>query len=174
VLGVVLLVAAASWQACAGPDVQAAIAGCTAAIETDRDRRAAAYYNRGIAWRAASQADRAQRDDAALDKAIADYDAAIRLNPDFAEAYVNRGIAWFDKGRYDQAIADATRAIALRPGLAEAFNNRALAWYKQGRYDRAQPDFDRTILLRKNYGNALILRGLPPAGSASETLPDAP
>jgi tetratricopeptide (TPR) repeat protein len=167
-LAVGLALAAAGWQACAGDDAEAAIAGCTAVIAADGEPRAAVLYNRGIAWRAASQRDRTNRDDAALDQAIADYDAALRLKPDFAEAYVNRGIAWFDKGRYDQAIADATRAIALRPGLAEAFNNRALAYYKQGRYDRAQPDFDRTILLRKNYGNALILRSLPPVGSSDK------
>ncbi|MBW8753350.1 MAG: tetratricopeptide repeat protein [Sphingomonadales bacterium] len=171
-----------SWHACADADAETAIIGCTAVIAAGAGPElAAALYNRAIAYRAHSQRDRAQRGDAApgaddpLDQAIADYDAAIRLKPDFAEALVNRGIAWFDKGRYDRTIADSSRAIELRPDLAEAFNNRALAYYKQGRYALAQPDFDRTIRLRKNYGNALILRSLPPVGgSPRASTPDEP
>jgi tetratricopeptide (TPR) repeat protein len=37
------------------------------------------------------------------------------LNPTYAEAYYNRGIAWADKGDYDRGIADYTRAIELNP-----------------------------------------------------------
>lgn len=165
------------WSACAMGDAEAAIAACSTVIASPStaSRQASAYYNRGIAWRARSQQDRANRDDAALDRAIADYDAALRLKPDSPEAFVNRGVARFDKGQYDLAVADATRAIDLRPDLAEAYNNRALAWYRQGRYDRAQPDFDKTIRLRKNYGNALILRPLPPIGGSPRVeTPDEP
>ncbi len=40
------------------------------------------------------------------DKAIADLDQAIALQPNFAAAYTNRGIAYRGKGAYDRAIAD--------------------------------------------------------------------
>ena len=40
------------------------------------------------------------------DRAIADFDQAIQLKPDYADAYYNRGIAYHDKGDYDRAIAD--------------------------------------------------------------------
>jgi tetratricopeptide (TPR) repeat protein len=186
-IGLALAMASApqgdSWHACADADAETAIAGCTAVIEAGAEtgeKRAAAFYNRAIAYRARSQHERAQRNDTTagaedpLDRAIADYNAAIGLKPDFAEALVNRGIAWFDKGQYDRTIADSSRAIELRPDLAEAFNNRALAYYKQGRYALAQPDFDRTIRLRKNYGNALILRSLPPVGSSPRASSDEP
>ena len=54
------------------------------------------------------------------DKAIADYGEAIRLDPKYAAAYNNRGIAWSAKSEYDMAIADYGEAIRLDPGLALA------------------------------------------------------
>ena len=49
------------------------------------------------------------------DRAIADYDRAIQLKPDYADAYVGRGVAYGEKGDYDRAIADFDRAIQLKP-----------------------------------------------------------
>ena len=61
------------------------------------------------------------------DKAIADYGEAIRLEPKFAWASNNRGLAWSAKGVYDKAIADYGEAIRLEPKFAWASNNRGLA-----------------------------------------------
>ena len=47
------------------------------------------------------------------DKAIADYDEAIQLDPKFTWAYVNRGYAWTIKKEFDKAIADYTAAIRI-------------------------------------------------------------
>ena len=46
-------------------------------------------------------------------KAIADFTEAIRIEPQYAEAFYNRGIALREKGELDQAIADYTEAIRL-------------------------------------------------------------
>jgi tetratricopeptide (TPR) repeat protein len=43
------------------------------------------------------------------DRAIEDYDQAIRLNPNCAEAFSNRGIAYGSKGQPDRAIEDYDR-----------------------------------------------------------------
>ena len=59
-----------------------------------------------------------------------------------ADAYVNRGIAWDNKGEYDKAIADYNLALAINPQFALAYNNRGLAWYKKGEYDKAIADFN--------------------------------
>ena len=59
--------------------------------------------------------------------AIADYDIAIRLNPDYAEAYYNRGLAKYDLGQHFAAIADYDIAIRLNPDDADAYNNRGVA-----------------------------------------------
>ncbi len=57
------------------------------------------------------------------DLAIADFDRAIEVQPDYAEAYSNRGEAYEDKGDYERAIADYGRAIELQPDVAEAARN---------------------------------------------------
>ena len=49
---------------------------------------------------------------------MAEYDQAIQLKSDYAEAYVNRGLAYAGKGDYDRAIADYDEAIQLQPDLA--------------------------------------------------------
>jgi len=48
-----------------------------------------------------------------LDAALTAYDRAIRLDPDFAAAYANRGVLHDRAGRYREAIADYERAVQL-------------------------------------------------------------
>ena len=48
-----------------------------------------------------------------FDRAITDYDEAIRLNPGADDTYNNRGISYFHKKEFDRAIADHGQAIQL-------------------------------------------------------------
>ena len=57
-------------------------------------------------------------------KAIADYNQAITINPKYAAAYCNRGFAYGNLGDYQRAIEDYTQAIAINPKYASAYNNR--------------------------------------------------
>ena len=58
--------------------------------------------------------------------AIADYDEAIRLNPDYATAYHNRGLCEGTLQQYEAAIADYDEAIRLEQD-AVTYNNRGFA-----------------------------------------------
>ena len=89
------------------------------------------------------------------DRAIQDYDKAIKLNHDDALAYLKRGIAYRNKGDYDQAIQDLDQALRtfdlalkLKPDFAEAYYNRGLAYAKKGDYDRAIDNYDKAIKLK--------------------------
>jgi tetratricopeptide (TPR) repeat protein len=62
-----------------------------------------------------------------LDKAIADFDEAIRLKWG-RKAYNNRGSAWQRKKEYDKAIADWDEATALDPDWEGPYNN--IAWLR--------------------------------------------
>ena len=62
-----------------------------------------------------------------LEEALASYDKAIALKPDYAEAFNNRGIALRQLKRFDEALASYDKAIALKPDYADAFNNRGIA-----------------------------------------------
>ena len=48
-----------------------------------------------------------------------DYDRAIELNPDYAEAYYNRGDAKSELGDHEGAAADRKRAIELDPEIKD-------------------------------------------------------
>src|SRR5262245_36898947 len=93
------------------------------------------------------------------DRAIDDYTAAIRLKPDYAEAYNDRAFAYYLKGDHEQAIADYTRAIELRPNYPKAYNSRGVV-YMSGGYGSAKsvPDFDRAIELKPDFRYAYINR----------------
>jgi hypothetical protein len=62
------------------------------------------------------------------DKALADFNEAIRLDPKLANAYIGRGEDWRAKQEYDKALADDNEAIRLDPKHNLAYNYRAWLW----------------------------------------------
>ena len=94
------------------------------------------------------------------DLAIADYDQAIKLRPDYAEAYLSRGGVYDAKGEYDRAIADYDQAIKLRPDYAEAYSNRGIVYKARGEYDRAIADYDQAIKLQPDLAVPYYNRGV--------------
>ena len=80
-----------------------------------------------------------------LDRAIADYDAAIRANPQYAVAFANRGLAKRDKGDVDGGIADLSRAIEINPKLASAYVARGVTKLRTGDAEAAIIDYTHAI-----------------------------
>jgi tetratricopeptide (TPR) repeat protein len=79
------------------------------------------------------------------DEAIRCYTKAIRLKPDYADAYNNRGVARDSKGDWDGAIKDYTEAIRLKPDYAVAFYNRGIAREENVDYRGAAADYQRYL-----------------------------
>src|SRR5207248_1719713 len=87
---------------------------------------------------------------------------AIRLNPEYATAYYNRGIVYERKAGqehgdaakkfHELAIQDYSQAIRLRPNYVGAFINRGSNYDDIGEYDRAIADFDEAIRLDPSEG----------------------
>ena len=86
-------------------------------------------------------------------------DKAIRLKPDFTEAYYNRGIAKEGLGRYQDAIADFDEAIHLKSDFAEAYHGRGIAKAGLGQHQDAIADFDEAIRLKSDFAEAHHGRG---------------
>ena len=86
-------------------------------IRLKPDEAAGAYTERGVTYY--NKGD--------IDKAIEDYNAAIALDPGFAEAYTHRGQSYHDRGEIDKAITDYNKAIELNPELAEPYTCRGLS-----------------------------------------------
>ena len=61
-----------------------------------------------------------------LDRAIRDYDDALKIKSNYADAFHNRGLAFTKKGEFERAIDDFDNAIKIKPDFVEAFHNRAL------------------------------------------------
>ena len=84
---------------------------------------------------------------------------AIRLKPDYAAAFNNRGRARQTKGDMESALADYNEAIRLKPDYAFAFNNRGTVHQHNGNLDDALADYEKAIHLKHNYADAFNNRG---------------
>lgn len=95
-----------------------------------------------------------------LQKAIELYSKAIELDPNFAEAYSNRGYAKYLLGEEKNALQDYDKAIELNPNLSETYNNRGNAKESLGDENGALEDYDKAIELNPDYANAYNNRGI--------------
>ena len=88
------------------------------------------------------------------------WDKVIAANPKMAEAYNNRGLAFYNLERHQQAINDFSQAVRMKPQYAEAFNNRGNAYYALDQYEKAEADFNKSLQLKPQYSKAHLNRGL--------------
>jgi tetratricopeptide (TPR) repeat protein len=93
-----------------------------------------------------------------MDRAVADYDQAIKIKPDFAPAYQNRGAVYLTKSDTTRAISDYDRAITIRPESAESYNNRGVAYSINKDLDRAIADYDQAVKLQPAFAVAYANR----------------
>ena len=101
------------------------------------NNRASYYYDRGE-----------------YEKALADYDSALRVQPSLGPAHASkrrsayfndRAVTYVRLGRYAEALADESEAIRLRPTEASNYFNRGNIYFLAGHYPEARDDFDRAI-----------------------------
>lgn len=93
------------------------------------------------------------------DKAIDDFNAAIRLDPAAESVYNNRGNVWIVKMEYDKAIADYTESVRIDPGRAASYMNRGNAWFYKKEYHKAIVDYNEAIRLEPKFAMIYNLRG---------------
>lgn len=86
--------------------------------------------------------------------AIIHYTAALSRNPDYVDAYNNRGISYHALGEYENAIADYERIMELDPSYMRAYYNRGNAYKSLGQSEKAIADYLLAIELDPNYTNA--------------------
>ena len=92
-------------------------------------------------------------------QAIEDFDETVRLNPDFAPAYSERGVAKGSLQLNEEAILDYSRSIELDPSRACTFHNRGVARYNLDQFEQALTYLDFAIKLRSRYDEAYTSRG---------------
>jgi tetratricopeptide (TPR) repeat protein len=106
-----------------------------------------AYLNRGSYYHTGGQPERA----------LADYNAGLALNPDYTDIHLNRCDVLRILGDYDRSLADCTRVIEKAKDTAAAYTSRGITYSMIGRLDEALSDFERAIALEpknpKSYSN---------------------
>ncbi len=68
---------------------------------------------------------------------LREINVAISLSPAYAPAYNERGIAYFDLGKYRQALSDRNKAIELEPDYAASYYNKAVVCEELSLFDEA-------------------------------------
>ncbi len=96
------------------------------------------------------------------DLAIPEFEAAVRVKPDFELGHFNVANSLSRAGRLDEAITQYQAAARLNPGRAETFNGLGVCYARQGKMEEAARQFRRVTELNpgdsgvwENLGNAL-------------------
>ena len=136
--------AVSDYEICIGGYGAEAASACDRAMSDERVRLrdlADSFVNRGQLHYARHE----------FDKAIADFDRAVRFDPGFALAFGNRANAWSMKKDFKRAIADYTRAIALDKDFPSAYTGRGLVLEELGDIAGARKDYQAAIAAPMKY-----------------------
>jgi lipoprotein NlpI len=110
------------------------------------ENTAVVYNNRGLVYWARGDADRA----------IADYNAALKLAPQYVDAFQNRALAYGAKGRIQEALADFGAAISLLPENAFALENRGRTEFHARKLEAAIHDLTQALAFDPGDGYAVL------------------
>lgn len=111
--------------------------------EIDLKKEAKAYFDQGISC---------INDKQDWDLAMAEFDKALSIDPDYAEAYVARGNCWYFAGDHEQAMSDYSRAIKVNPNFYGAYSRRASLLSERGDLDGSISDMTKVIELNPENG----------------------
>ena len=83
-----------------------------------------------------------------VDEAIAHYQKALEIKPDYAEAHNNLGNALAGRGQVDEAIAHYQKALEIKPDYADAHNNLGNALAGRGQVDEAIAHYQKALEIK--------------------------
>lgn len=89
-------------------------------------------------------------------RALEDFDKAVSLAPDMAEAYLGRGEARLEIGQPARALPDLNRAIELVPDLLYARTARAQAYEDMGDVQRSEDEYRKVLDMTPTFTPALL------------------
>ena len=93
-----------------------------------------------------------------LQEALAQFDQAVALKPDYAEAYNNRALILQDLNRPSDALTSLDRTLALAPDNARAQNNRGAVLQDLKRFEEALAAHDKALALNAGFAEAQFNR----------------
>lgn len=94
-----------------------------------------------------------------LDDALREFGRVIEIDPEFRQAYTDRGCVLADQGRLDEALADFTEAIRLEPENARGYHDLGTVYDETHRLPEAVEAFSKAISLNPDKHGYYISRG---------------
>ncbi len=89
-----------------------------------------------------------------LTEAIAQYQQALQLKPDYAEAHNNLGNALAQAGKREEAIEQYEQALRINPDSAKAYNNLGNALLEAGRAGESIEHLREALQMKPDFGEA--------------------
>jgi tetratricopeptide (TPR) repeat protein len=89
-----------------------------------------------------------------VDAAIAHYQKALEIKPDYAEAHNNLGLIFAGRRQSDEAIIHFQKALELKPDYASAHQNLGVVLTIQGRLDESIEHYRKALELKPDYVDA--------------------
>jgi tetratricopeptide (TPR) repeat protein len=89
-----------------------------------------------------------------IPEAIAHYEQALRLNPDYVEAHLNLGTTLAQTGEIEDAIAHFEQALRIKPDYVEAHNDLGTALARTGKIEEAIAHYEQALRIRPDYAEA--------------------
>lgn len=86
------------------------------------------------------------------------FNKAIKLNPQYMEAYFYRGNVYDELGDYEKAIVNYNRAIKLNPIYTDAYLYRGLAYNNLGKLNKAIADMKKAAKLGDNFAQKFLIK----------------
>jgi 4-amino-4-deoxy-L-arabinose transferase-like glycosyltransferase len=102
------------------------------------------HYDRGFAHSRAGE----------LDRAVAEFESALLINPEHWQARADLGVTFLMQGRTDQGIAHLAEALRLNPDYAFGHHSLALAYANTGRFDESIHHLNETLRLDPGFRGA--------------------
>ncbi len=93
-------------------------------------------------------------------EAIAAYQAALELKPDYVSAMTNLGVAYYNNGQLDEAVAEYQKALEVAPDDAAVHSNLAAAYVQQGKLEEALSAYTRAVELEPALSQAYFGLGV--------------
>ena len=87
------------------------------------------------------------------EKALEDFNRAIRIKPHVAAGYLGRANTLQILGRYAESITDYNKSLEIKSDLANAYVNRGSAYSHLGEYEKAIADYEKGLELDPKIDN---------------------
>jgi protein O-mannosyl-transferase len=94
------------------------------------------------------------------DKALVEYNTALKMDPTYYQAWSNRGVVYNNTGKHELAIKDFTECLKYKPDNIDALLGRANSLSAINKFQEALPDYDKYLKIKSDDAKGWMWRGM--------------